>query len=137
MLTPRPKEPLIIGVVKALEHINPLLHDEILLFFGCELKHVHADRIIDITRVKIDDIIHALGWHHAHDFLDHVAVWVDKGKAASVHHILQGDVAHKNRLTHPRGTDDIHVPAPILFREPNFLLNPPKLIHPNQHAVRY
>ena len=73
--------------------------------------------MFDIGRVKIDDIVDTLLWDALKKGLDGVTVRIDKGKTASVTHILESEVLEEDRLTHTGLTDDIHMATTIFFLE--------------------
>ncbi len=129
------EEALVIGVEEGLEHANALLDDEILLVGVGELEHVHANGVLDVGGVEVDDVIHALFGDAFQEGFDSVAMGVDESEAAAVAHVLEGEVLEENGLTHTSLADDVHVAAAIVGREVDWLFDAAEFVGAEEEAA--
>ena len=83
-------------VIQAIEHVDSLLNQEILLIRSLKLEHIEANRIRHVSWVKVDNILYSLLRHLAHQRFNQISVRVNKRKAPAIHHILVGHVLLKD-----------------------------------------
>ena len=90
MLQTRPNDTGVAWVVQAIQHVNRLLHQEVLLVGVVELKHIEANWVAHIAWVEIDNILHPITWYFSEQRLSQVTVWINQGKTPPRQHILVG-----------------------------------------------
>ena len=134
MLATGAEEALILGIEKALKHRNSLLYDEILLVRTGKFEHIHTDRMLNVGWIKINDVIDSLFWHTFKNRFYGVAVRIDEGKAATIAHILKGEILKEDRFTHTSLADDVYVTTTIVVIEINGFFRAAELVSAKEEA---
>ena len=96
-----PNDTGVAWVVQAIEHVNRLLHQEVLLVGVVELKHIEANWVAHITWVEVDNILYPIAWYFSKQRLSQVTVRINQGKTPPRQHILVCQVLLQDRLTTP------------------------------------
>ena len=128
MLTAGAKETLVLGVKERLQHTDSLLNDEVFLVFRGVLKHIHANRVLDVGRIKIDNIVDPFLGDALKQGLYGISVRIDKSEAAPITHILKCKVFKKDRFTHTSLANHIHVATTVFNLKVNWLIITPIFI---------
>ena len=128
VLTTRAEEPLVLRIKERLQHGNTLLDNEVFLIFRGKFKHIHTNRMLNIGRIKVNNIINSLLWHTLEQGLYSITVRIDKGKPTAITHVLEGKILKKDRFTHTGLPNYIHVAATIFIAKINSFFVASKLV---------
>ena len=123
-----PNDTGVTWVVQAIQHVDRLLHQEVLLVGVIELKHIETNRVAHIARVEVDNILYPITRYFSKQCLSQVTVRINQGKTPPRQHILVGQVLLQDRLTYTRLTNDMDVTPTVFICQANRLAHAAELI---------
>ena len=85
-----PNDTGVAWVIQAIQHVDRLLHQEVLLVGVIELKHIKTNRVAHITWVEVDNILYPITWYFSKQRLSQVTVRINQSKTPPRQHILVG-----------------------------------------------
>ena len=106
------------------ENRDHFLHGKILEAFVFCLEHVHAHGTLDIRRIEVNHVIHALFWNVPKNLFDEIAVRIHNGDSVSLFNVLNSHLGNELRFSRAGFADDVHVPLPIRFLNPHGRFHP-------------
>src|SRR3989338_6676779 len=79
------------------------------------LHHIESNRVLQIARIKIYDILYPFFRNIVQQITRSIAVRINESNSPARLNILDGHIFQKFRLTHSSRSDNINVPSSIIL----------------------
>src|SRR3989344_840565 len=86
------------------------------------LKHIECNRMLNVGRIKIDNLFDAGCRHEVKNFFSELAVRVNYCHATACLNVIDYQILKERCFTHASFANHVYVPAAIVRLNPKFLL---------------